>query len=140
MKRWWVRLIAAYLVAGLFGTFVYAVEDEGIVSSARYAARQPFQSALLVVLWPITLLSAIEPPGAFREWALVLPAYLLSFVISFWLLARAFARPIPRGLCPTCGYDLRATPDRCPECGAAISNQIAGENSLATQSKKGTKS
>ena len=47
---------------------------------------------------------------------LILPAVLPAI----WLIRRARQRSQSRaGLCPQCGYDLRATPDRCPECGRA---------------------
>jgi len=46
-----------------------------------------------------------------------LPTWL---VVGLWLWRRQ-ERAARRGDVPTCaccGYDLRATPDRCPECGA----------------------
>jgi hypothetical protein len=49
---------------------------------------------------------------------LTLPAIVLV-VIPRWKRHRAAAnrRRLGSGVCAKCGYDLRASPDRCPECG-----------------------
>jgi hypothetical protein len=54
------------------------------------------------------------------EWILSLPWWLLLLILAAALgfaWSRGRRAHIP-GTCKQCGYDLRATPERCPECGA----------------------
>jgi hypothetical protein len=49
---------------------------------------------------------------------------LPSLRVALIFAARHRRRRARRGLCRACGYDLRATPDRCPDCGTTVSSPM----------------
>ena len=51
-------------------------------------------------------------------WAVTIALLLLPSTFAY--LALRDQRRLNQGLCRKCGYDLRASPDRCPECGTKI--------------------
>lgn len=64
----------------------------------------------------------VGPTGGFpRLWALSIPLWLplaLDSVIPAAAIWRYRRRDVSRpGCCPACGYDMRANPARCSECG-----------------------
>jgi hypothetical protein len=69
-------------------------------------------------------------PGR-RNWAITVDMgllLLLSGAVPMWWVITRRGRQrgdrILNGHCPTCNYDLRASHDRCPECGEKIRREL----------------
>jgi hypothetical protein len=57
------------------------------------------------------------------DFALAVPRWLPIFLfmgLASTMLVRVWRRPTDPNKCIRCGYDLRATPERCPECGTPV--------------------
>jgi hypothetical protein len=50
--------------------------------------------------------------------------------------ARALRQAIKLNHCVVCGYDLRATPKRCPECGTVPQNEVEVQARLTPQTRR----
>ena len=89
----------------------------------------------------VTPLGLRRTSTQFRRWQVRLPYWAIVLVTAAvpvfyvrrvrWLRRAHRAR---RGLCPGCGYDLRASSGRCPECGEAIKPAAGGGGALASAS------
>lgn len=73
----------------------------------------------------------VVPHWAVASFASILPGI---WVVRLW---RANRRS-PLGYCPTCGYDLRASNDRCPECGTPIRTNCPNERIITSPQRMTT--
>ena len=62
-----------------------------------------------------------------RSILLLASGAVASFAVIRWHRRVLNTARFAAGLCPACGYDLRSSKDRCPECGLAIMPQKRGE-------------
>ena len=75
--------------------------------------------------WPSCNLHREDSFAMTTYWKIVVPLWIptLGCGLSFFFLyrrGRERARRVKRGLCFQCGYDLRGSSVRCPECGTGF--------------------
>ena len=96
-----------------------------------------FSSIRWVIYWgsgySLTNLSANSPAMVpARRWRAIgfdfyVPIVFLAISTAVFILLSIKMRPHAKDHCHACGYDLRATPDRCPECGTIPAKPIKVE-------------
>jgi hypothetical protein len=94
-------------------------------------ARNPVVIALSFL--PFLIAAFILHRLKIQDWTLVAGVLAISIVPSMLIvvfdneaaLLKRRRNRLKRGQCVRCGYDLRATPERCPECGAIPKQPLA---------------
>jgi hypothetical protein len=129
-------LLCAVVIVAWVGSFLDVPKYAAMSYDSRAPFRPPRDNGLLLVPGAFYVMAdqrqrAPRPWGPIPYW----PVALLTASLPTWRSARSLGRRrtlaqrTAGGPCPACGYDLRATPDRCPECGTVfISHPFESED------------
>lgn len=125
----WLVSSGLMLLVGRSDERTRAATVEQLQAVIRQFHTEPDQQRLMPEFTRLSAaLSAWRPsPWRRRFLALVIlgaAAFSVSRVRGF-RSARREEKRMETGLCRQCGYDLRGSPDRCPECGTAVPSPLA---------------
>lgn len=111
---------------GLFHRLIPAWIPKSWMSGKVWATRVWIVLCGCFALFGVANSIGAMPPILLSHPAIFWSLVLIATALGTWFLRRLelhrqdLATRAAQGLCPCCGYDLRATPERCPECGTAV--------------------
>lgn len=99
--------------------------NDGVNLADDWVGRTRFLLSIALVWCPAVLYPQLggDPYWAsdgeirFERFLLACSLAATLYLIRRRRMAVRRSNRIERGLCPSCGYDLRSSPTRCPECG-----------------------
>lgn len=123
MTRTFALTVAVSLTITVATMAAYVLQDR--VALQNWSITIPSGQGHYSIAWITGYLSLCHQlANGSQEILLQVPGWFL-LVSADCILAWGVSRqvpPRPKKVCANCGYDLRATPDRCPECGTTPLN------------------
>lgn len=122
----WEKTLRMPILGDSTSSFWWTRSSPTILNNGICVEEAPTDLGLANFAWTHHSRPSGTPLGNQSETSLTLPHWFVITLLAIppfaWLSGYwRDRRRYPKGHCTKCGYDLRATTDRCPECGQPIS-------------------